>query len=95
MKRHPNPVPRTQGDERFRHNRMARHQPEAETLRHGSDHDHRFEERESLSNAPPRSVAEWKVGAGWQALCEAVEPSLGAEGIGIIVEARVTMSDPL
>jgi hypothetical protein len=59
---------------------MARHQPEAEPPRHGSDHDHRFEERESLSNAPPRSVAEWKVGTGWQALREAVEPSLGAEG---------------
>src|SRR5579862_3547504 len=95
MQIHANAVAGAKRDERLRDNCDARHELKTKPLRNGSNRNSRFKQRESLADAAPRTVSKREIGAGGQPLREAIEPALGAEGIRLVVIARIALRHPL
>src|ERR1700735_1699575 len=95
LQRHGNAAVRAEGNERLGLHGMAGNEAEAKALREGADHSGRFEKREALADAAARAVAKRKIRAGRKALGEAVAPTFGAIGFGVVEEARIAMRDPL
>src|SRR5580700_9621985 len=73
---------------------MARDKPETKPLRQRSDHNRRFEQRETLSDAATRAIPEGEIGSGGQAVREAVKPAFRPESTRIVVVPRIIVHDP-
>src|SRR5579859_4388552 len=74
---------------------MTWNQSETESLSHHSQHQISVEQRKSLSDAAAGPITKGEISSFWQPVLKSIEPAFGAEGLGVIEEARVAVHDPL
>src|SRR5579872_6683704 len=95
MQGHAYAVAGAQGHEGLGNHRVAGNEAELKPLRQGTDHEGRFKQRKTLSNAAPRAISEWKVSSRGKTVRKSFEPAFGTERIWIVVIARIPMRHPL